>query len=153
MLRQSRRPPVSPARTTGMGFAVLVIAAAALLPFGLLLASAWPSSATPSRWGPDWDNHDVRGSMDRLRGWRRRAHFAQINGHEAFAPFAAAMILTQLSHAPSGWVHPLALAFLLLRVLHGIAYVADRPFLRSTSWCCAWLTVLGLFGSALGSVV
>jgi uncharacterized MAPEG superfamily protein len=135
-----------------MGFVIVCVVAAALLPYALLVASGWPSRSTLARWGPGWDNHDVRGSMDRLRGWRRRAHFAQLNGHEAFAPFAAALILAQLAAAPAFWCRALGVGFLVLRGLHAICYVADWAFLRSTFWCGASLCVLGLFAAAFLSV-
>ena len=132
-----------------MRFVIVSVLIAALWPFVLLLATAWPSRSTLARWGAGWDNHDVRGSMDRLRGWRRRAHFAQINGHEGFAPFAAAIILAQLAQAPPGWIRGLALAYLVLRGLYGLCYVADWSTWRTTVWIGAALCVLGLYGAAL----
>jgi uncharacterized MAPEG superfamily protein len=131
-----------------MRFVIVCIAIAAVLPFLWVGLTAWPSRTTLSRWGSGWNNHDVRGSADRLQGWRRRAHLAQQNAHEAFAPFAAALVLAQLAHAPDRWVQPLTVGFLALRGLHGLSYVADRAFLRSTIWSVGAAVVLGLFAVA-----
>jgi uncharacterized MAPEG superfamily protein len=136
-----------------MGFVVISILVAAVLPFVWLLATAWPTSspAAVARWGPGWDNHDVRASSRQLVGWRRRAHLAQLNGHEAFAPFAAALILTELARVPTTWVRPLAVVYLVLRVFYGICYVADWSLWRTVMWSAAALAVLALFAAALVS--
>jgi uncharacterized MAPEG superfamily protein len=136
-----------------MRFVIVSVAAAALLPFVWLLLSGWPSRSSPARWGAGWDNHDVPGSIARLQGWRRRAHFAQLNAHEAFAPFAAAMILAELAPAPTTSVHALGAAFLVLRGLHGVCYVADLALWRSLIWFAAAFALLGLFAIALVSAV
>jgi uncharacterized MAPEG superfamily protein len=134
-----------------MAFVIVSIAAAVLLPFVWLLLSGWPSRTISARWGAGWNNHDVPASIARLQGWRRRAHFAQLNAHEAFAPFAAALILAHLTAAPTTWVHALALAFLALRILHGICYLADLALYRSLLWFAAASTVLALFALALAT--
>jgi uncharacterized MAPEG superfamily protein len=134
-----------------MRFVVVSILVAAVFPFLLLLLTCAPSRTTLARWGPDWDNRNARASQERLQGWRRRAHFAQLNGHEAFAPFAAAMILAHLTAAPPSWVHPLALTFLGFRGLYSAFYVADWPTFRSIAWCAAAACVLGIFAAALSS--
>jgi len=135
-----------------MRFVIVSVAAAALLPFVWLLLSGWPSQSLPARWGSGWDNHDVPASIARLQGWRRRAHFAQLNAHEAFAPFAAALILAHLAQAPTIWVHALAAGFLALRGLHGVCYVSNLALGRSLIWFAAAGTVLGLFALAFLSV-
>lgn len=75
-----------------------------------------------------------------------RANAAQLNAFEAFAPFAAGVILAQLAGVDAGLVQWLALAFVACRVLHGVLYVFDLAALRSLVWfggfiCAAWLLV------------
>jgi uncharacterized MAPEG superfamily protein len=130
-------------------FVIGVILAAALLPFVMLLLTGIPAKGGLTRWGPGWDNRHVRDSIARLGGWRQRAHFAQQNGHEAFPPFAAAVILAHLARASGDEVKLLAGAFLGFRVLYGIFYVADRGVARSAAWWGGALAVLGLFLAAL----
>ncbi len=96
-------------------------------------------------------NRTPRDFLERLSGWRKRAHWAQLNGFEAFPPFAAAVIIAHLAHAPQPTVNMLALTFVILRVLHGIFYIVDRAALRSLVWLGAVACVVALFVlSALG---
>ena len=134
-----------------MTFTILVILAAGTLPYLLLLLTAIPSKTALVRYGPSWDNRDVRGSAERLSGWRRRAHAAHLNGMEAFPPFAAAMILSLMANASMASVRPLALGFLAFRVLFSAAYIGDRWILRSSTWFGGIFCLLGLFGVALAA--
>jgi uncharacterized MAPEG superfamily protein len=94
------------------------------------------------------DNHDPRLGMSRLEeGRARRANNAQYNAFEAFAPFAAAVLMAQFAGVDDGRIAQLALAFVGLRVLHGVLYVANVHALRSLCWalgyaCVMWLMVL-----------
>ena len=124
---------------------VLIVFVAAVLPYLFAIASGLPSQTAVARWGRGYDNRDPRGSLERLEGWRRRAHFAQLNGHEAFGPFAAAMIFALLSGLARAWLLGLGGAFLLFRVVYGVLYVADRSTGRSVVWWCGVLVVVALF--------
>ena len=88
---------------------------------------------------------DPRAYNEGLQGWKRRAHFAQLNAFEAFPAFAAAVIISHLANADPGWLDLLALAFVGLRVLHAVFYLTDKPSLRSYSWQFSMLCVVGLF--------
>lgn len=96
----------------------------------------------------DAENRAPREYMERLHGWRKRAHWAQLNGFEAFPPFAAAVIIAHLQQVAQARIDQLALAFVVLRVLHGICYVMDRGFLRSAVWFGAVGCVIALFVSS-----
>jgi uncharacterized MAPEG superfamily protein len=93
-------------------------------------------------------NHSPREFLERLGGWRKRAHWAQLNAFEAFPPFAAAVIIAHLMHAPQARIDALAMAFVVLRVLHGIFYILDRASLRSLVWFGAVACVIALFVAA-----
>ena len=88
---------------------------------------------------------DPRGFNEDLEGWRRRAHFAQLNAFETFPAFAAAVIIAHLAGAPQDRIDVLSLLFLGLRLLHAAFYIADKPSLRSYSWQFGMLCVIGLF--------
>lgn len=90
-------------------------------------------------------NRQPRVFQAELTGFRARAHWAHLNGIEAFPPFAAAVLVAQLVHAPQGRVDTLALAFIVLRVVYGMFYLADKPPLRSLSWFLALACVIALF--------
>jgi uncharacterized MAPEG superfamily protein len=81
----------------------------------------------------------------RLTGWRARAVAAHQNHFEAFAPFAAGVIVATLQHAEPRLVNVLAVTFVVLRVGYTVAYIADLATLRSILWCGAIGCVIALF--------
>ena len=120
---------------------------AALLPY------VWVAVAKTS--GERYDNRDPRGWMARQTNPRvHRANAAQLNGYEAFAPFAASVILAQLAGVAPDRIALLAMAFVILRVLHGLVFVTGLSHtLRSLVWFGALLCVLALFAQAALRVV
>lgn len=134
---------------TSLTIAVSSTLVAALLPYLFVLLTTLPSKTTPFRWGQGYDNDNPRASLERLEGWRKRAHHAQQNGYEAFPPFAAGMILAHLASVPAGHMLSLAAVFIGARLAHGAFYVAGRGFWRSTSWFIGAGAVVALYISAL----
>lgn len=134
-----------------MTFTISAILAAAVLPYLFLLISGVPSRSERGRWGTGYDNREARASLEQLTGWRKRAHFAQLNGHEAFPQFAAAMICAQLAAVEATWVHALAFGFFFFRLAHGAAYIANLGVPRSVLWGAAVSCTAGLFVVALAS--
>ena len=74
-----------------------------------------------------------------------RALGAHLNGIEVFPFFAVAVVLSELRHAPQTLVDELALAFLLLRFAYVLAYLGNRPTLRTILWNLGFLANLGIF--------
>ena len=109
---------------------------AALLPY-LIVVIAKASK--------DFDNHAPRAQLASAHGWRKRLDWAHLNAFEAFAPFAAAVIIAQQLHAPQQQIDGLALAFIGLRILHPLFYALDKPTLRSVTWAGAYICVFALF--------
>jgi uncharacterized MAPEG superfamily protein len=134
---------------SSLTIAAASILAAGVLPFVFLLLSTVPSKGTPTRWGQGYDNDNARASLERLEGWRKRAHFAQMNGHEAFPPFAAGMIVAHLAAVSPPRMLGLAALFLGARVVHGAFYVGGFGMGRSVVWGFGALAVVLLFVSAL----
>jgi len=100
--------------------------------------------------GRGFDNARVRDFQERLEGFRKRAHWAHLNSIEAFAPFAAAVIIATQMDADPQWRDGLAVAFIALRVAYGYCYIKDWPTARSVMWlgalvCTLWLFFLGAF--------
>ena len=93
----------------------------------------------------DAENRSPRDFLETLTGWRKRAHWAQLNGFEAFPPFAAAVIIAHQQHAPQTTIDLLAVAFVALRVLHGVFYIGDLGYPRSITWFGAVGCVIALF--------
>jgi uncharacterized MAPEG superfamily protein len=98
--------------------------------------------------GRTYNNHAPRAQVDQLPPARRRAYWAQLNGFEAFPPFAAGVIVAQLAGGPQGWINGLATAFVALRVAYIVLYIQDRPTLRSLVWMAAFACMIGLFVAA-----
>jgi uncharacterized MAPEG superfamily protein len=123
-----------------MSIAYWCILVAALLPY------AWVVLA---KRGPRYDNSDPRGWLVKQDNTRlHRANAAHLNAFEAFAPFAAGVLMAQAAGIEPGRVATLAVAFVAFRVLHGIFYIANVHVLRSLSWLGGLVCVLWLIGAA-----
>jgi uncharacterized MAPEG superfamily protein len=125
-----------------MTLAYLCLLVAALLPY------VWIGVAKTG--APRYDNRDPRGWLDKQDSPRvRRATAAQHNAFEAFAPFAAGVLMAQFAGADPAWINALALAFVGLRVLHGLLYLGNRHSLRSLVWLAALACVVALMVMAI----
>lgn len=122
-----------------MTTAYWMILVAGLLPY-------WPTGV--SKWRRSYDNAAPRAGIDQLPAKQQRAYWAQLNAFEAFPLFAAAVIIAQLAGAGQQRVDMLAVAFVVFRILYTLAYVYDRPALRSLLWTGGLLCVIGLFVAA-----
>lgn len=94
---------------------------------------------------PEYSNRHPREFLDNLEGWRKRAHWVQLNSFESFPPFAVAVIIAQQLSANQQYIDILALTYLICRVLYGFFYVVDRSNLRSLMWLISLCCVIGLF--------
>lgn len=92
-----------------------------------------------------YDNRAPRDFLASLEGRQKRADWAQQNSFEAFPAFAAAVIIAHLAQAAQPAVDTLAIAFVLLRLGYGWAYISDRPTIRSLIWIAALGCVVALF--------
>ena len=99
--------------------------------------------------GERYNNHDPRGWLQRQESRLvRRANAAHLNAFEAFAPFAAGVVMAQLAGVAHSTIGGLAVAFVVLRVLHGALYLADHHRLRSAAWAAGYGCVLVLLAQA-----
>lgn len=125
-----------------MTIAYTCILIAALLPY------AWTALAKVG--GSRYDNRDPRGWLAKQDNPRiHRANGAQLNAFEAFAPFAAAVLMAQAVGVDPARLSWLAIAFVVFRVLHGIFYVANRAALRSLVWAGGYVCVIALMVLAI----
>jgi uncharacterized MAPEG superfamily protein len=108
----------------------------------LYLGTLAPAKALAPR---EFDNADPRAAKFYEHPVRKRALGAHVNGIETFPFFAAAVILAELKGAPQDWTDALAVAFLLARIAFVIAYVGDRPTLRTVLWNVAMAFNVGIF--------
>jgi uncharacterized MAPEG superfamily protein len=80
-----------------------------------------------------------------LDGQAARAYGAQLNGFETFPLFAAAVIVSHIVGGPSMAANILAVLYVLLRIGHMAAYVADRQPLRTAAFSLAQLIAAAIF--------
>lgn len=96
-----------------------------------------------------YDNRDPRGWMAKQSNPRtQRGNAAHLNAFEAFAPFAAGVLMAQAAGVDPGRITALAVAFIVFRLLHGVFYLADRHLLRSSAWAGGIGCVLALMVQA-----
>ena len=98
---------------------------------------------------PAYDNSKPRDSLATLAGWRARANWAHQNHFEAFAPFAAAVILAEMAQAPQDQINLFAMIFIAIRVLYTAIYLANIAALRSVVWMAGIACVIRLFAFAV----
>lgn len=126
-----------------MTFAYWCILIAYLLP---LFCAAYAKKAGGFRFK---DNHNPRDFLTRTQGTAARAHAAQQNGFEAFAPFAAAVLTAHATgNAGQATVNTLAGLFILFRLAFIWCYIADKAALRSLMWAGGFVCTVGLFVAA-----
>jgi uncharacterized MAPEG superfamily protein len=125
-----------------MTLAHLCIAIAIVTPY------VFTSIAKLSRPGFTFEhNRNPRDWLDRLDGYRKRAHFAQLNSFEVVPAFCAAVLVAhQVGAAAQSTIDALAVAFVISRLLYGACYVADWAVARSVVWFAGMGCIAALFG-------
>ncbi len=124
-----------------MAIAYWCILIAAVLPY------VWVGIAKTS--GERMNNRDPRGWIAKQTHPRvHRGNAAQLNAFEAFAPFAAGVLMAQAAGVDVGRITMLAMIFVACRVLHGVFYLADKHLLRSLSWTVGIGCVMALMAQA-----
>lgn len=95
------------------------------------------------------DNRNPRDFLAKTEGRAARAHAAQQNGYEVFAPFAAAVLVAHATGgAAQGVINFWALLFVASRLLYIYCYISDRHTLRSLSFTGGLLCIVALFVAA-----
>jgi uncharacterized MAPEG superfamily protein len=126
-----------------MTLAFWMVLAAALLPYAGTAYAKFSGGG-----GKTYDNSAPRAQLDNLPPARRRAYWAQLNGFEAFPPFAAGVIIAHFAGASASAIDALAAVFVALRVAYTLLYIHDRPTARSLVWSAGLACVVGLFVAA-----
>ncbi len=122
-----------------MTLAYWCVLAAALMPF-LFTGIAKFS-------GGRYNNYSPREFLEKQEGFRKRAHWAQLNSFEAFPMFAAAVIIAHLTGAEQDYINTLAIAFIGIRIVYGVMYLANLAALRTLVWTAGLACVIALFAA------
>jgi len=77
--------------------------------------------------------------------WGKRAERAYMNAVETFAPFAALVVLIQLTGKADSMTAFWAMSYFWLRAAHAIVFWAAIPYIRTIAFVLAYVCIIGLF--------
>lgn len=80
-----------------------------------------------------------------LPAWGKRADRAYLNAVESFAPFAALVIVAQITGKANAMTAFWAMSFFWLRLVHAVIYLLGVPYVRTAVFVLGWIAVAGLF--------
>ncbi len=92
------------------------------------------------------DNVQPREFLSKQSGLSARANAAQANSWEAFAPFAAAVIIAYVAGGHQDTLDKICMFYTGFRIVYGITYLANQHIFRSIVWSCALLCNLACYG-------
>ena len=95
-----------------------------------------------------FDNFNPRAQQAKLSGRAARAIAAHKNSFEALAAFAPAVVVNHIVGADATQSAAVAVAWVVLRVLYGVLYLANAGNPRSVVWFLSLACSLALFGLA-----
>jgi uncharacterized MAPEG superfamily protein len=77
--------------------------------------------------------------------WGKRADRAYLNAVEAFAPFAAVVLVAHVTGKASAMTAFWATAFFWLRLTHAVVFLLAIPYLRTAVFTLGYFAVIGIF--------
>ena len=101
--------------------------------------------ASYAKMGVESDNRYPREEYDNLPPAKRRAYAAHQNAYENFPFFAVAVIVAMTLGAAPATVNMLAMAYVAVRVIHGLVYVNNIPSARSLAFGIGLLINIAIF--------
>ena len=131
-----------------MTIANTCVLVAAVLPI-VTVGLAKGSTAGKKRRDGGYDNNNPRQWETKLEGWQARAHAAQNNGFEALPLFVFAVLAAQLAGIDQARTDMLAMAFIGVRLLYTVMYLADLAALRSLVWAAGLGVTIAIFAPTL----
>lgn len=93
------------------------------------------------------DNQNPRDFLAKTSGLAARANAVQQNSFESLPLFIAAILMAEYMVVPQFMIMMLGTAYLILRIIYGICYLANIATLRSIIWfmsmaCPIYLLIL-----------
>jgi len=86
-----------------------------------------------------------KGDATPLPAWAARAKKAHYNAVENLIPFAALVIVADLTGAANAATAAAAMAYFWARFAHYILYTAGVPFGRTTAFAVSWASMASIF--------
>ena len=84
-----------------------------------------------------------------LPDWAKRCYRAHMNLVENLAPFAALVLVLNVSGKADAATVTACAVFFLARVVHALIYVAGIPYVRTASFAIGWAACVFLFWQAI----
>lgn len=85
------------------------------------------------------DNQNPREFLAKTTGLAARAHAVQQNSFESLPLFIAAVLMAEYMVIPQVVVMMFGIAYIVLRIIYGICYLANWATLRSIIWMLSLL--------------
>ena len=95
--------------------------------------------------GPLRPSNYVDPTQRPLPAWGKRADRTYLNAVEAFAPFAALVIIAQVAGKADAMTAFWAMAFFWLRLAHAVAYLLGVAYVRTILFTLGFVCVVGVF--------
>ncbi len=124
---------------TQVSIAIYCMIIASLLPFSFTMIAKISAGFRPK------DNQNPRQLLASAQGLAARANAAQLNSFETLPIFLAAVLTAQYMIVPQPLINQLAIAYVLLRVVYGIAYLTNLAAFRSVIWLLGMACSILLF--------
>ena len=77
--------------------------------------------------------------------WGKRANRVHLNAVEAFAPFAALVLVVQASSQNNATTALACAVFFWMRLAHAVVYLLGLPYIRTVIYTIAWIAEVVLF--------
>ena len=106
---------------------------ASMLPYLCAGIAKWGTFRVPRSQG-GYDNHNPRAWLAGQSDWRARANAAQSNSFEGLPFFIGAVVIAHQLGASQAMTDILAFAYVFIRIVYIMTYVADAATVRSVMW-------------------
>ena len=113
---------------SGIDGIIYLILIACLLPYGFTII-AKAAGGFKVR-----DNQNPREFLNKTTGLAARANAVQQNAFESLPLFIASILIAEYMVIPQVLIMKLGIAYIVLRIIYGICYLANFATLRSIIW-------------------
>ena len=118
---------------SGIDGIIYLILIACLLPYVFTILAKVTGGFKPR------DNQNPRDFLAKTTGLAARANAVQQNSFESLPLFIAAVLMAEYMVIPQSFIMTLGIAYLILRIIYGICYLANWATLRSIIWTLSML--------------
>ena len=112
---------------------IYLILAACLLPYVFTFIAKKTSGLTAK------DHQNPREALAKATGISARANAVQQNSFESLPLFIGAVLMAEYMVIPQSFIMTLGIAYIALRIIYGICYLANWATLRSIIWTLSML--------------